>query len=164
MRAWVLVLLLVLVGIVGAYVGYWAGHVAGWSRDAQFPLQIGGGEGAILLSIGLSFLSVMAALWWFEGRPLQRNRRLLTRGIPGHATILRVWRTGLTANPGHRHQLGVELDVHPDDRPAYTTKTTCLATDVEEATFTPGTEVDVRYDPTRPASVAIAGVVAPSAS
>jgi hypothetical protein len=155
---------LVLVGIVGAYIGYWLGHFAGWSRDAEFPFRIGGGDGAILLSIGVSFLSVMGALWWLVARPLQRERRLLKTGLPGRATVMRVWRTGVTAGKGGtRHQLAIELEVHPGGGAAYPTRTTRLASAAEETALKPGTEVNVRYDPSRPTSVAIEGPVASAA-
>jgi hypothetical protein len=45
-------------GFVGANVGYWIGHLAGWSKNAEWPFQIGGGDGAIGLSIGMSILGV----------------------------------------------------------------------------------------------------------
>jgi hypothetical protein len=161
MRAWTTIVLLVLVGIVGALVGYWAGHFIGWSRDAEFPFRIGGGQGAILLSIGMSFLSVMAALWWLVARPLRRNRRLLANGTPEHATIVRVWRTGVTVGIGRHHrELGFELEVHPADGAVYTTRTIGLADPAEEAMYEPATEVNVRYDPSRPTWVAVEGPVA----
>ena len=53
------VLWMVLGGIVGGYFGYWIGHLAGWSTDAEWPLKIGGGEGAIAVSIGLAVLGVL---------------------------------------------------------------------------------------------------------
>lgn len=53
------VLWMVLGGIVGGYLGYWIGHLAGWSTDAEWPLRIGGGQGAIALSIGLAVLGVL---------------------------------------------------------------------------------------------------------
>jgi hypothetical protein len=52
------VLLMVLGGLVGGYFGYWIGHLAGWSTDADWPSRIGGGQGAIALSIGLAVLGV----------------------------------------------------------------------------------------------------------
>ena len=58
MKSWVRVLLMVLGGVVGAYLGYWIGYWAGWSTDAEWPFQVGGGTGAILLSIGMSVLGV----------------------------------------------------------------------------------------------------------
>jgi len=53
------VLWMVLGGIVGGYFGYWIGHLAGWSTDADWPFQIGGGQGAIAMSIGLAVLGVL---------------------------------------------------------------------------------------------------------
>lgn len=53
------VLAMVLGGLVGGYVGYWLGHLAGWSTDAEWPFRVGGGTGAILLSIGLAVLGVL---------------------------------------------------------------------------------------------------------
>jgi uncharacterized membrane protein YeaQ/YmgE (transglycosylase-associated protein family) len=53
----------VLCGVVGAWAGYWLGHLAGWSEDADWPGQIGGGTGAILLAIAMSVVFVLAARW-----------------------------------------------------------------------------------------------------
>ena len=85
MRAWMIVVALVVIGVAGAWTGYWIGHAAGWTTDAEFPLTIGGGDRAIGLSIGASFLAVMAGAGWFVARPLLRVRRLLATGAPGRA-------------------------------------------------------------------------------
>ena len=165
MRSWVIVVVLVIVGIVGGWVGYWLGQAAGWTTNAVFPFQIGGGDRAILLSILMSFGSVMLGVWWLVARPLQRERRLLATGAPGHGRIVKVWRTGLRMDrgrSGREHQLAFELEMHPDRGPAYVTKATRVATEGEEAILAPGTEVDVRFDPKHPASVAVVGPVAPS--
>jgi hypothetical protein len=53
--------LLVACGVLGAWVGYWVGHLAGWSERADWPWTVGGGTGAILLSIGTSVLFVILA-------------------------------------------------------------------------------------------------------
>lgn len=53
------VLLMVLGGIMGGYFGYWIGHLAGWSTDAQWPFKIGGGDGAIAMSMGLAVVGVL---------------------------------------------------------------------------------------------------------
>jgi len=166
MRAWVIVVLLVVIGVVAAWVGYWLGHAAGWSTNAEFPLRIGGGDRAILLSILLSFGSVMAGVGWFVARPLARVRRLLATGVPGHATVRRFWRTGLYMRPSGsagRHELAFELDVHPDDGRDYTTSALGLLTETEEVGLKPGAEVIIRYDPAHPSRVAVAGLmVAPA--
>lgn len=165
MRAAVIVLALVAIGIVGAWVGYWIGHAFGWTTDAEFPLRIGAGAWAIGLSILVSFLSVMAGIGWFVARPLARMRRLLATGAPGHATVRRVWRTGLfmrSRGGPSRHQLGFELDVHPDDGGVYRTTATGLLDEAGEASLAPGAEVTIRYDPAHPASVAVVGPMATS--
>ena len=61
MRKTLGVLFLVFCGVVGAWVGYWIGYLAGWSEDAHWPGTVGGGTGAILLSIALSVLFVVIA-------------------------------------------------------------------------------------------------------
>jgi hypothetical protein len=45
-------------GFIGAYAGYWIGYLLGWTSDAQWPFRVGGGTGAILLSIVVSVLGV----------------------------------------------------------------------------------------------------------
>jgi hypothetical protein len=64
------VLLMVLGGIVGGWGGYWIGHLAGWSTGADWPLEIGGGTGAVLLSIGMAIAGVLIVdgLWALAAR------------------------------------------------------------------------------------------------
>lgn len=57
------VVIMVICGIVGGWVGYWLGYAAGWSEDADWPWEIGGGTGAILLAIVLSMAAVSLARW-----------------------------------------------------------------------------------------------------
>lgn len=61
MKQSVRVLWMVLGGIVGGWAGYWIGHLAGWSTDAEWPWHIGGGTGAILLSMAMSLAGVLVA-------------------------------------------------------------------------------------------------------
>ena len=165
MRAWKIVLVLVAIGILGAWVGYWIGHAAGWSLNAEFPLRIGGGQGAILLSMAVSFGSVMAGIGWFVARPFRRIRRLAATGTAAHATIRRMWRTGLyTARwqDGPRHELAFEVEVHPDGGPGYATRALGLLSEAEEAALKPGVEAAVRYDPSHPSFVVVVGPMAAS--
>jgi hypothetical protein len=165
MRAWVIVLLLVAIGIVGALAGYWIGHALGWSTDAEFPLRIGGGERAIGLSILLSFGSVMAGAGMLVAWPQYRTRHLIAVGTPGHGTIRRAWRTGLTATSGgvKRHQLGFELEMHPEGGAGYPAKALGMLDEAAEAQLAPGGEVLVRFDPAHPRSVAVVGPLVPVA-
>jgi hypothetical protein len=165
MKAWKIVLLLVAIGIVGGWVGYWVGHALGWTTDAEFPLRIGAGERAIGLSILVSFASVMAGVGWFVARPLWRTRRLLASGTPGHATVQRFWRTGMTMTSGgdvRRREIGFELEVHPDDGSAYAARALGLLSEADEAALAPGAEVTIRYDPAHRTSVAVVGPLATS--
>ena len=164
MKAGVIVVVLVVMGIVGGWVGYWLGHAFGWTTGAEWPLRIGGGDRAILLSIGLSFLSVMAGLGWLVVRPTWRDRRLLATGRPARATIVKVWRTGISTGSlgGSRSQLGFDLKVHPSDGADYEAHATRLVSRDEVSDFAPGTEVAVRCDPANPARVAVEGLVSPS--
>jgi uncharacterized membrane protein YeaQ/YmgE (transglycosylase-associated protein family) len=165
MRGWVIIVLAIAVGIVGAWVGYWLGHALGWTTNAEWPLRIGGGDRAILLSMGLSFLSVVGAGGLLVARPIRRERRLLATGRQGRATILKVWRTGLSARGfigGTRSQLGFDLEVHAEGRTPYTVHTTAMVSSAEANAFAPGAEVAIRYDPSKPTHVAVEGLVAPS--
>jgi hypothetical protein len=69
MRKTFRVLWMVVGGVVGGYVGYWVGHLAGWSTDAEWPSRIGGGTGAIALSIGLAVLGALIAGWLTRPTP-----------------------------------------------------------------------------------------------
>jgi hypothetical protein len=64
------ILLMVLGGIIGGWGGYWIGHLAGWSVDAEWPWEIGGGTGAVLLSIGMAVAGVLLVdlLFWLATR------------------------------------------------------------------------------------------------
>jgi uncharacterized membrane protein YeaQ/YmgE (transglycosylase-associated protein family) len=165
MRAWVIVVLAIAAGVVGAWVGYWIGHALGWTTNAVWPLQVGGGDRAILLSILASFASVMAVVGLLVGRPLQRERRLLATGRQAHATVLKAWRTGLTARDAEgktRKQLGFELEMHPEGGAAYTVHTTDLLDAATLDAFRPGVEVNVRYDPAHPTRVAVESLAGPA--
>lgn len=145
-------------GIVGAYGGYWIGHALGWSRDAEWPLRIGGGGAAIVLSVLTSLVCVGLAGVLATWRAQHEHRRVLAGGVPAHAVIVRVWRTGIVVkNPrgGSLSQLGFELEVLVDETPPYRVRTTKLVAGPDMATMHPGIHVDIRYDPQHPTRVAI---------
>lgn len=165
MKAWLIVVVLIVLGVIGALAGYWIGHAAGWTTDAEFPLRIGGGERAIGLSILLSIGTVMAGAGWLVARPLRRTRHLIAEGSPGHATVRRFWRTGLTTSTteGKRHQVAFDLEVHPDGGVDYPAKALGMLDEAAEAALAPGGEVEVRYDPGHPRTMAVVGPMATAA-
>jgi hypothetical protein len=163
MKAFAIIIVLVIIGVVGALVGYWVGHALGWTTDAEFPLGIGGGARAIGLSILVSFASVMAGIGLLIARPLGRIRRLAATGAAGHATIRRVRRTGLVMTRRGdlpRHEVDFEVEMHPDGGRDYIAHGTGLLTEAEESVLTPGVEAEVRYDETAPNSVVVIGPMA----
>jgi len=109
------VLLFLIGGAVGGYCGYWIGHALGWSHEAEWPLGVGGGAGAMGLSIGMVFVGIAVAALWIRYRPLRLARRLLERGSTAQATIVKEWTDGAEVKPlGDlgRPQIGLELMVH----------------------------------------------------
>jgi len=165
MRKTLRVLFLVFCGVVGAWAGYWIGHLAGWSQDADWPGRIGGGSGAILLSIGMSVLFVVLAGLLVFLTPQRGLRRVLESGAPAPATVLSVKETGAQSwGPrGTCHQVTCELEVCPSDGSPYRARTTQFVSAAVEESLQPGAAVAIRYDPAKPRRVAIEGPVAPVA-
>ena len=80
-REWLRVVAVVVVGIICGWGGYWLGHLAGWSADADWPVQIGGGAGAIVLSIALAVAGALLQV----GDGVLRREEPPHRGLPaGH--------------------------------------------------------------------------------
>jgi hypothetical protein len=158
MRKVLNIILVVVCGVVGAWIGYWVGYAAGWSENAEWPWTVGGGSGAILLSIGTSVLFVLvasAAVFLVPGRG---TRSALAGGAPGQATVLRIAETGAQSSlTGKlRRQVSCELAVHPQQGGApYTAHTTQFLDETFERELKPGDTVAVRYDPGEPRHVAI---------
>ncbi len=75
---------MVIGGIIGGWAGYWIGHLLGWSVNAQWPLHVGGGTGAILVSMAMSVLGVLIGRLAVGPRPDQPSpRRSGSRVGPG---------------------------------------------------------------------------------
>lgn len=151
------IIVVVLCGIVGGWLGYWAGHALGWSVDATWPASIGGGTGAILMSMGMAVLFVAVAALAVMLVPSRRVKRVLKSGLPARATVVSAAETGAVVRiHGVRtHQVTCLLDVHAPARPPYRARTTQFVSEVVEGALKPGAEVAVRYDPERPEHVAI---------
>ena len=97
---------MVLGGLVGGWVGYWVGHALGLSTGAVWPTQIGGGAGAIVMSVGMAVLGVLVLGALIALPPYLTARRLQAGGDTvgtADATILSRWDLGLQANGIHLH-------------------------------------------------------------
>ena len=159
MRKTFRVLIMVGGGILGGYFGYWIGHLAGWSRDADWPFKIGGGDGAILMSMGLAVVGVLVAGLWLGLPPYLNARRLGETGLRSTAKILEVRDLGFSAGGLTRQRRQFEFVVELASTSGATRQTRVVqwvSTD-DAATLRPGREVTVRYDPARPDRVVIEG-------
>lgn len=151
------IILIVVCGVVGGWLGYWAGHALGWSVDATWPVTIGGGTGAILMSIGMAVLFAAVAALLVMLVPGRWVKRVLRSGLTASATVVSAAETGAVSRThGVRtHQVAVVLDVHGPAGRAYRARTTQFVSEVVEGALKPGAAVAVRYDPERPEHVAI---------
>ena len=165
MRRALNIVFIVFFGVVGGWTGYWIGHAAGWSQNADWPRTIGGGTGAILLSIGVSVLFVLLAASLVFFTPQRGLRTVLASGTVAAATVLSAEQTGAQSwrPSGTRRQVSCELEVHPSGGTPYRARATQFVTEAVEQTLQPGATVAIRYDPARPARVAIEGPASPQA-
>ena len=157
MRKAVNILICVLFGIAGGWIGYWVGHAAGWSENAEWPGQVGGGTGAILLSIGTSVLFVAlaaVAVFWVPQRGLPRVQ---VSGVTARATVIDISETGASrwTRDGTRRQVRCELEVCPPDGAPYRARAVQFVGVATEDALRPGATVAVRVDPSAPKHVAI---------
>jgi hypothetical protein len=159
------ILICVLCGIVGGWIGYWVGHAAGWSENAVWPRQVGGGTGAILLSIGVAvaFVALAAvAVFYVPQRGLSRARE---SGVTAPATVIDISKTGASrwTRGGTRRQIRCELEVCPPDEAPYRARAVQFVGAATEDALRPGTTVAVHVDPSAPRHVAIDEPVARAA-
>ena len=163
MRRTMNIMFVVFCGVVGAWAGYWIGHAAGWSENADWPGTVGGGTGAILLSIGMSVLCVFLAAVVIFLVPQRGVRRVLESGTSARATVVSVEETGAQSwgPKGTLHQVSCELEVCPSVGSPYRTRATQFVTEALEGVLRPGATIAVRVDPAKPTRVAIEGPVAP---
>jgi MFS family permease len=151
------VLLMVLGGIVGGYFGYWAGHWAGWSVDADWPWRIGGGTGAILISMGLAVVGVLLVGLAFAVPPALTARHLRAHGVKLSGTIVERWNLGLhvASGRGTLDEFGFLVDVTMPDGATRPVRSAQWVTSGQRLQFLPGRQVTVRYDPHRPKHVLV---------
>jgi hypothetical protein len=151
------ILICVLCGIAGGWIGYWVGYTAGWSENAVWPGQVGGGTGAILMSIGMAVLFVALAaiaLFYIPQRGLARAR---VSDVTAPATVLDISKTGASrwTREGTRRQIRCELEVCPPDGAPYRARAVQFVGAATEDALRPGATVAVHVDPSAPKHVAI---------
>jgi hypothetical protein len=144
-------------GLVGLWGGYWLGHLAGWSEDADWPGQIGGGFGAMALSVVIALVAMAIATAVVSLPTFHVTRRLLRSGTPAKATVIDSRRAGLTLRTHRsvREKVSCRLEVRPAEGAPFRTRACQFMTPVEEKDLVADTVVDVRYDPKRPRRAAI---------
>jgi len=147
MHKTVRVTFMVFAGIVGGYIGYWLGHLAGWSTNADWPFQIGGGDGAIALSILMAVVGVLVAGGLLRLPSLVIDRRLRKHGEHSEATVIDRWGTGLDlrglSSSLRQYRVLVEVRL-PDGTHRRAHSTQWLEPD-EFAALQPGQRIMVRY-------------------
>jgi hypothetical protein len=152
---------IILCGIAGLWGGYWLGHLAGWSENANWPGQIGGGAGAILLGVVLAVVGVAVAAAVLIVPTYRTTRRLLRNGTFARATVLERRRAALTIRSTRMtwDKVCCQLNVQPAQGASFHSLACQFMTAAEQAALLPDTLVDVRYNPKRPRRVAIVGPV-----
>lgn len=82
----------------------------------------------------------------------ERNR-ILARGIPAQASIVRIWETGVRVNDNP--QVGFQLHVYPANAQPYAVETAMIVSQLAIPRIQPGATVAVKIDPADPRKVAI---------
>lgn len=89
---------------------------------------------------------------WLKGSA--ERGRILARGIPAQATIMRIWETGMRIND--QPQVGFQLHVYPPQGLApYVAETTMVVSQLMIPRIQPGATVAIKLDPADPRKVAI---------
>jgi hypothetical protein len=148
---------------------------AWWSKNVHWPARLQSRLDYLadeqlfplwrfLLSIGMAVLFVCVAVLVVMWLRDWRIRGVLQNGTPAEATVVRVEKTDEQRQVGGRggieRQLVVELDVRGERGTPYRARTTQFFTKSVQLALQPGAGVVVRYDPAKPARVAIVEPVA----
>ena len=88
------------------------------------------------------------------------KQRVLQTGVAATATIVRVWDTGTRINDNPR--VGMLLQVQPTTGAPFQAEIKETVSIVQMPMFQPGAQLEVKYDPAQPTSVAIVSVISGS--
>ena len=84
--------------------------------------------------------------WW-------QNKKLLIKGEPAQAKILKIWDTGVTLNDDP--QVGMLLEVHAKDRPPFQGEAKRFVSRLKIPLIQVGAAVEVRFDPQDTSRIAV---------
>ncbi len=90
------------------------------------------------------------------------KQRVLQTGVAATATIVRVWDTGTRINDNPR--VGMLLQVQPTTGAPFQAEVKETVSVVQMPMFQPGAQLEVKYDPAQPTSVAIVSVIGGSST
>ena len=155
-RAFNLVYIIVC-GLILGWMGYWVGHWAGWSENAEWPAKIGGGTGAMALSVAFAIVGIVAGAVSLSLGPYLRMRRLLVKGVSARAKVVTVERAGLTLRSLNNmwEKIDCTLEVQPAEGTPFTSHARQFASKNLEPIVRPGEMVEVRYDPVHPSRAVV---------
>lgn len=156
-RRTLILIFIIICGMVCGWGGYWIGHRLGWSENAEWPGQIGGGTGAMVLSVVVAIIGIVAATASLSVRTFIRARKLLLDGRPARAELLSVERVGLTLRTWNEawEKVACDLEVRPSEGDPFHARALQFASKNLDQGLRPGVTVEVRYDPAHPARAAI---------
>ncbi|MBI5814582.1 MAG: hypothetical protein HZB29_03125 [Nitrospinae bacterium] len=106
-----------------------------------FAIVMGGAALGVILTVVFTVV-VPAIVFFVIYRLIRKNREIVQNGIPGQATILKVWETGMFVN--NRPRLGMELEVRPATGAPYRAEAKMVVTFINSAKFQPGAVIPVR--------------------
>jgi hypothetical protein len=84
---------------------------------------------------------------------ISQSNALLMSGEPARATVLKLWDTGVSLNDNP--QVGLLLEVHPQNRPAYQVQTKSFVSRLKVSQVQTGAVVAVKLDPADPSKIAL---------
>ena len=144
-------------GVVGAWAGYWLGHALGVSTGAEWPWRVGGGAGAIVLSVGMAVLGVLVVGAAIALPPYLRQRRLIATGDVTGAEVLQRWSLGLRIDGPHAHHClyGFVVRMRMPDGAVQEAHATQWMTDLEFDRVLVGCTVVAHVDPDHPDRVVV---------
>ncbi len=110
---------------------------------------------ALVVLLGCSFSGMVERM---TGEDV--NRQVRAHGLPARGTVLDIWDTGVKVNDDP--VVGLRLEVRAEGRPPWVGETKALVSLLDIPRVQPGATLAVRYDPTDPSRIALAGEEEPA--